>query len=36
VYRWQRRLKRAKMPVQTPRFAEVAVSVSSPTMIELR
>ncbi len=36
VYRWQRRMKRAKMPVATPRFAEVAVTVPSPATIELR
>jgi hypothetical protein len=35
VYRWQRRLKRAKEPVTPPAFAEVAVTVPPPAAIEL-
>jgi hypothetical protein len=36
VYRWQRRLRRAQVPVAPPRFAEVAVTVPPPAAIELR
>lgn len=34
LYRWQRRLKRAKVSVAPPRFTEVAVTV--PAAIEVR